>query len=379
MGRMSDRFGQRRHPHFHHAKELVEGAVAAASSGDEAPLAAQLDAKLDTLSPELFEQVIGVAYKELQQRRGAEAAIQCLVATARDVSQTMAREDGAVVTLFGLVLQVPGGLREELSQAEVDAAVQALQRHGLLAEGEVTMLRRLLLPSQSNALRAGEVYALCRALGGADHAAAHLVLERSLAASFSDLESAGMSTGDVVATLVGTVACRQGTAFPLPASLEAQLPHAEASALQPVGYAFTPPHLLEELRRKLAGVATELASALGGRPVQLVQPAGLFSQANMHAVNLQRAQQARELLDGLASQHANGRLAGLTVARAEPDAHGLSATVHRRLDHEVVGRVRWPVARYEPLQDGLLQFLTLLDELGLLDVPDDAGAGDQLH
>jgi hypothetical protein len=377
---MSDRLGNRRHPLFKHARELVASAVAAASAADTRALGAQLDAKMDTLSAGAFEEAIGMACVELRQRRGGQIAIQDLVATARDVSQTIEQDDGSTVILFGLALRLPAMVARRLSPQQVEALVRVLVSHGLLANADVTLLPLLLSPRQTNGLLAGQIYALSRALRAADLAAA----ERLLVEGGDDRvsvagESGASSANEAVAVLLGVIGEKDGPAFPLPASMEAQLPAAETSAMPPVGYAFTPPKLLEELHRKLAACAGDLAQILGHSPVHVTQPAGLLTQANMHAVDLMRAQDTRALLDRLADAHGNGRLAGLVVGPVTPGEKGLSAPVYRRLDRETVGSLQWPLARYEPPQNGLLQLLTLLDELGLLEAPDDPASSRQLH
>lgn len=61
-GRTADRLGNRRHPLFSHAKELVTAAVDAAEKGDSGGLASLMDAKMDILAADGFEDVIGMAY-----------------------------------------------------------------------------------------------------------------------------------------------------------------------------------------------------------------------------------------------------------------------------------------------------------------------------
>jgi hypothetical protein len=353
---------------FRHAKDLVASAVAAASTGDAAALRAQLDARMDTMSAVEFEQAIGMACVELRQRRGGQTAIQELVATARDVSQSVEQEDGSTAVLFGLALRMPATVGRTLSPQQMAALVQVLVSHGLLADADGSLLPRLLSPEQTNGLLAGQVYALSRAASRGDLAAA----ERLLEGPADDRAPDHSSADGVVAVLLGMVGERNGQAFPLAASVEAQLPAPGSSAMQPIGYAFTPLALFEELRRKLAACAVDLALVLGQSPVHVAQPAGLFTQANMHAVDLWRGQEVRALLDRLAGMHSSGSLAGLVVGPVTPGETGLSAPVFRRLDRETVGSLRWPLARYEPAQDGLLQLLTLLEELGLLEAPDDA-------
>jgi hypothetical protein len=378
MGRMSDRIANRRNPLFRHVKELVTGAVLAASTADTSALVAQLDAKLDILSAEQFEEAMGMAFVELRQRRGSEDSIQTLVATALDVSQALVREDGTHVTLFGLVLQMSDAVQRELSQEQVQALVRIMVRHGLVADAKATVMPRLLWPDESNALRTGEVYALCRSLSGVDPVVTEW-LDRFRTVGTARLgEAPALDAGRVV-ILMGVVDEQEGIAFTLPAHLESQLPPADAAGQQPLGYAFAPPHLLDELHRKLAAFGSDLAAVLQCSEVQVTQPAGSFAQANMHAVNLQRAQRTRALLARLAGDHSHGRLAGLVVGPAEPVETGLSAPVYRRLDHAAVGSVQWPLARYEPPQDGLLHLLTLLNELELLEAPDDAASSRLMH
>lgn len=381
MGRTGDRFGNRRHPLFAHAKELVVQAVAAATGSDNGQLAALLDAKMDTLPAEQFEEVMGLAYLELRQRKGANAAIEYLVSTTRDVSQSFVREsDGSTITLFGLVLQLPAASSAAslvLSPAQVDAAVSVMVQHRLLASsGGVVLVPRLLSAHQANALLAGEVYALTRALACNDVAAVIQVFERGTPATAASGSEGHLSTRDQVLVLVGVVDTEDGTPYPLPAELASRLSTTEMPELQPVGYSFAPSHVLEGLHRKLAAVCTDLSPALGRGALQALQPAGAFAQASMHAMNLARTQAAQALLARLSEEHGHGQPVNFAVGRPVPSgSDAFAVPVHRQVDGKQVGVIHWQQARYEPPRDALLQLLTFLQEVGLLVDRDPPQAG----
>lgn len=372
MGRTSDRFGNRRHPLFSHAKELVAAAVHAIGASDASELASLLDAKMDTLPAHGFEDVMAMAYLELRQRKGAEQAIQVLVSTTQDVTEAFQRDsDGLNMSLFGLVLQSPvaaSAWTAQLSQDQADAIGRALVQHRFLTDrGQATLLPRVLTARQTNGLLAGEVYALSRALGRGDVPAALEVLGAGAAsapeAGTVDHSSAVAS----VAVLVGVVGVNDGAAYPRPAEKAAQLPPTELPELQLMGYAFTSPQVLEELHRKLAALCADLSPALGMGNVRAVQPAGAFAQASIHAVNLERTAAALAVLTGLAQEHGTGKISSLAVGRPAPaGADGFAVPVHRQADGKQVGAVAWPQARFEPPRDALLQLLTFLQDQQLL-------------
>ena len=352
MGRTSDRLGNRRHPLFPHAKELVAAAANFTADQGVAQLVDVLDTKMGTLPADGFEQAIGMAYLELRQRRDADAAIQLLVSTARDVSEGYEREvDGLTMNLFGLVLQISGdsdAASQELSQVQAEAATHAMDRHRLLAEeAQVTLLPRLLRPRQSNGLLAGDVYAVSRALGSGNASAAMQCVDRRQPPASSDDAAARSPGASQTLVLVGVAGRRDGELFPLPTETAALLQSEEPSDLQPLGYAFTPDHVMEELQRKLAAFTADLGSALGIQGVQAVQPAVGFSQASSHAMHVERTEAAKAALTQLAQQHGDGSLASLEVGEPISSSSAFELPVHRSSTGKLVGSLRWPQARYE--------------------------------
>lgn len=372
MGRTSDRFGNRKHPLFLHAKELVTRAVYAAAASDASELALLLDAKMDTLAARDFEDVMAMAYLELRQRKGAEQAIQVLVSTTQDVAEAFRRDsDGLDMSLFGLVLRLPAVASEvaaQLSQNQADSIVRSLVQHRLLTDlGEVTLLPRLLTAGQTNGLLAGEVYALSRALGRGDTAGAMALVGDAPSAPEAGIADRSSPLG-VVVVLVGVVGVQDGSAYPLPAELAARLQPTDTPELQPMGYAFTSPEVLQELHRKLSALCADLSPALGGGNVEAVQPAGAFTQVSIHAVNLERTAAALAVLTKLAQEHGTGQDESLVVGRPVPaGAYGFAVPVHRQSDGRQVGAIAWPQARYEPPRDALLQLLTFLRDQQLLE------------
>lgn len=373
MGRTSDRFGNRRHPLFLHAKELVTRAVYAAASSDASELVLLLDAKMDTLAARDFEDVMAMAYLELRQRKGAEQAIQVLVSTTQDVAEAFRRDsNGLDMSLFGLVLRLPAVASEvaaQLSQNQADSIVRALVQHRLLTDlGEVTLLPRLLTAGQTNGLLAGEVYALSRALGRGDTARAMALVGADAPPAPEAGTADRSSPADVIVVLVGVVGVRDGAAYPLPAEFAARLQPTDTPELQPMGYAFTSPEVLQELHRKLSALCSDLSPALGGGNVEAVQPAGAFAQVSIHAVNLERTAAALAVLTGLTQEPGTGQDDSLVVGRPVPaGADGFAVPVHRQSNGRQVGAIAWPQARYERPRDALLQLLTFLQDQQLLE------------
>lgn len=368
MGRTSARMGNRRHPLFSHAKELLIAALEAAAHNDAAALASMFDAKMDTLSADECEDVIGMAYLELRQRKNSDEAIQMLVVTARDVSERFQREsDGRSMHLFGVVFQLTGdaGAISKPSTQQLDAVVQCMVHHRLLdIDASAELLPLLLSPAQGQSLLAGDVHQLSRALGNSDIDAAVRVVQQRANRSQGRLRSEDEAMRHEFVLLVGLAGSLQGTTFPLSAELAGQAQIA-TSGLQPIGCGYMTKDLLADMHRQLGAFSSDIETALGGSAVLAVQPPIAFAQASMHSLHLERSERALETLERIAKEHGNGLIELLEVGRPEPGEEGFSVPVHRKVGGRAVAFFRWPVARYEPPRDALVHLLGFIQNQGM--------------
>lgn len=377
MGRTSDRLGNRRHPLFLHAKELVHAAIEAVEDGDAGELAALLDAKMDSLAADGFEDVIGMATLELRQRKNASEAVQLLVSTTLEVSERGQREsDDLTAQLFGVVFRCARDMNpvKTLSEEQLAAILECMVQHRLLAaRASVTLLPFLLSPRQAQALLAGDVYAVTRNLLNRDGDAARQVVEQREGTGAST-DASGRTPGEgTVVLLVGVAGAADGDVFPVSDDPARQ---AEMGASQGLlaGAGYLPQQAVNDMNRVLGDFSAEVSDVLGRGEVLAIQPSIAFAQASQVALHLERSDEALRVLQRAAQAEGGGRMDLLAVGQPAASDGGFLLPVSRRVGGKALDHFRWPVARYEPPRDALIQLLSFLHSHGI-GVERDAGPG----
>lgn len=383
MGRASDRFGNRRHPLFRHAKELVNVASKAVADGDAGGLAALLDAKLDTLAADGFEDVIGMATLELRQRKNASEAVQLLVTTTLEVSERGQREaDGLTAQLFGVVFRCARDmdLLKTLSEDQLLGILQCMVQHRLLAaRASVTLLPLLLSPRQAQALLAGDVYAVTRYLLNGDGDAARQVVEQREGTVGSTDTSGKTLVEGSVALLVGVAGAADGEVFPVSDDLARQAEMGAAQGLL-AGAGYLPQQAMNDMNRVLGDFSAEVGNLLERGEVLAIQPSIAFAQASQVALHLERSDEALRILERAAQAEGDGRMDLLAVGQPAASEGGFLLPVCRRVGGKAIAHFRWPVARYEPPRDALIQLLSFLQSHGIgVGRGEGPGTGSPLH
>ncbi|WP_156472894.1 hypothetical protein [Pseudorhodoferax sp. Leaf265] len=366
MGRAFERLGYRRHRLYPLAEELAN-ATQAMGNNDPDALAAPLHDKLDTVAADAFEDALSIAALELRQRTKTDEAVQLLVSTTLEVAECGQREAGGFTArLFGTVLRFvdQADVPKALSEGRLDAVVQSMVRHRLLeTQASVVLLPRLLPPSQAQVLLAGDVHALRRKLLNGDAIGARRVAERRVP-PLPRARPPGEIRGGAVALLVGVASASNGRAFPLGEQLAAQARLGTSQKLL-IAAGYLPPHLLNDMNRALADFSAEVGPTLGQGAVRAVQPPIAFAQASMYASHLERSDSALVELQHVAQKDAGGRMDLLTVGQPAISEQGLMVPVFRRTGGGPVTLFCWPVSRYEPPRDAMIQMLSFLHAHGV--------------
>lgn len=363
-----ERSGNRGHPLYPLAKELVNVAIQAAANNNPGPLAALLRAKLDTVPGDAFEDVLSMAALELRQRTKTDEAVRSLFSNTLEVAEGGQHEaDGLTARLFGTVLRFVDQVDapKELPEARLDAVVQSMVQHRLLsAQASVALLPLLLSPSQAQGLLAGDVYALSRNLSNGDIVAARRIAERLMPPLRPPARSRREKHRGVVALLVGVASAMEGKAFPLGGQLAAQARLGTSQRIL-IAAGYLPPQLLNDMNRALAGFSAELERTLGQGAVRAVQPATAFAQARLYASQLERSDSTFVELQHAAQKDAGGRMDLLTVGQPALVEEGLMVPIYHKTGGQPVAYFGWPLSRYEPPRDAMIQMLSFLQGHGV--------------